>query len=119
MSKRAKELDHDATTRLVTDLTYLGAGPDAIADLQGRLDQLGGDTRIVVGEIETDSEGRPVCGVSFSCDHYDPPTRDVFGDMVPDPRALEDLRTIIGGVNTDGCLFWQSIEMLTEAEVPA
>jgi hypothetical protein len=104
-----KVLDPAATTRLVTSLTYLGAGPSAIADLQRRIDTLTtGDSRIVVGEIDTDAEGRPVCGISFNCDSYDPPV-----DGEPDPRAIADLREIIGGVNLDGCLYWQSINLLT------
>lgn len=119
MSK-ARELDHDATTRLVTDLTYLGAGPEAIKDLQSRLDEVtDGETRIVVGEIDTDSEGRPVCGLSFNCGSYEEPKDDGYGGKIPDPRAVEDLRKILSDVNLDGCLFWDPISILVGEYVNA
>ena len=103
-----KTLDHDATTRLVTSLTYLGAGPEAIADLQGRIDKLDLDTRIVVGEIETDEDGSPVCGVSFNCDSYEPPV-----DGQPDPQAIKDLNSLLDGINLDACVEWKAIALDT------
>lgn len=107
-----KVLDHDATTRLVTSLTYLGAGPEAIADLQRRVDTLKLDTRIVVGEIETGENGQPVCGVSFNCDSYDPPVNGK-----PDPRAVEDLNKLLDGINLDACVDWKAfaLDTLTHA----
>lgn len=103
-----KVLDHDATTRLVTALTYLGAGSAAIADLQNRIDRLDLDDRIVVGEIETGDDGRPVCGISFNCDTYDPPV-----DGKPDPRAVEDLNSLLDGINLDQCIEWKGIALDT------
>lgn len=105
------QLDHDATTRLVTAITYLGAGPESREELQRRLDSIAGDDRLVVGEIDLDSEGRPVCGISFNCDSYEPPV-----EGRPDPKAIEDLRAILDGVNTDRCLFWSPVELLLEPQ---
>lgn len=109
-----KTLDHDATTRLVTDLTFIGAGPGAISELQSRLDRLtGADNRVVVGDIETGENGQPICGVSFSCDSYEPPK-----DGKPDPRAVEDLQKLLGKyVNFDGCASWRTFELLTAEKV--
>lgn len=103
-----KVLDKEATTKLVTTLTYLGAGPAALKDLQGRIDKLELDTRIVVGDIETDAEGRPICGISFNCDSYEPPV-----DGKPDPKAIEDLTKILDGINLDACLNWKQFALDT------
>jgi hypothetical protein len=103
-----KVLDHDATTRLVTALTYLGAGEDAIADLQRRIDSLNLDDRIVVGEIETGEDGRPICEVSFNCDSYAPPV-----DGEPDPQAIKDLNGLLEGINLDACVEWKQIALST------
>lgn len=103
-----KVLDHDATTRLVTALTYLGAGPAAINDLQSRIDKLDLDDRIVVGEIETGDDGRPMCGISFNCDSYDPP---INGE--PDPQAIKDLNALLDGINLDACVEWKGIALDT------
>lgn len=103
VNAKAKELDHDATKRLVTDLHYLGAGPEAIEELQSRLDMLTGmSNRIIVGEIDTDAEGRPVCGVSFDCDGFK-----------TDAEAEQEIREILNKVNMDNCIFWAGIELLT------
>lgn len=103
-----KELDHDATTRLVTTLSYLGAGPEAIKDLQRRIDTLNLDERIVVGEIETDDKGQPVCAVSFNCDSYKPPVNGK-----PDPKAIDDLNGLLDGINLDACLDWKAFALNT------
>lgn len=109
-----KVLDHDATTRLVTDLHFIGAGPQAISELQSRLDKLtANDSRVIVGEIMTSESGAPICGISFNCDSYDPPV-----DGVPDPRALADLRNMLNEyINFDGCASWGTIETLTADRV--
>lgn len=103
-----KVLDQEATTKLITSLTYLGAGPKAIKDLQSRIDKLNLDTRIVVGKVETGEDGRPICGVSFNCDSYDPPV-----DGKPDPRAIEDLTKLLDGINLDACLSWKTFALDT------
>jgi hypothetical protein len=108
-------LSQSEQTKLVTSLSYLGAGPEAIADLQQRVDEINEtDQRIIVGEVTTDAEGRPVCGISFECGSYDPPKINDFGEVEPDPKALEDLRGVLKGINLDDCLFWSPITILTE-----
>lgn len=101
-TSRGRALDHDATMRLVTDLHYLGAGEEAISQLQERLDFLTGESeRIMVGEISTDAEGRPVCGISFDCEGFK-----------TNAEAEDEIRAILGKVNMDNCVFWAGLEFL-------
>lgn len=104
----ATPTDQAVTTQLVTAMTYLGAGPAAIADLQSRIDQItGADNRFTIGEIKTDTEGQPVCDVSFNCASYDPPV-----DGRPDPRALDDFYAALAKINPDGCVMWAGATLL-------
>lgn len=94
---------------LKTVLTYLGAGENAIEDLETRLERLAQiDPRINVGEIIKDERGRETCEVKFNCNSYDPPV-----DGQPDPRAIEDLKKLLGGINPDELITWGMIEYLT------
>lgn len=103
-------LDSATSTKLATALTYLGAGPAAIKDLQHRLDNITReDSRIIVGEIETDSHGQPVCSLQFDCASYDPPEEGRV-----DPRAVADLKSILNQINFDGCVANEGIWYLTE-----
>lgn len=103
-------LDTKTSTRLATTLTYLGAGPAAIADLQNRLDEITGkDNRIVVGEIQTDKNGMPSCSLEFDCASYDPPEEGRV-----DPRAVKDLKQILDSINFDGCVGYGAMLYLTD-----
>jgi hypothetical protein len=97
-------------TKLSTVLEYMGAGPSALASMELRLRTLAGyDNRIKVGEIMEREGEAPTCEVTFECTGYAEPV-----DGVPDPRAVEDLKKLLGDINGDGCLLWSTIAFLVD-----
>lgn len=101
-------LDTAASTKLATALTYIGAGPNAIKELQRRLDEItGDDDRIVVGEITTNDAGMPTCNLEFNCGAYEAPF-----DGGVNPAAIADLKEVLNKLNYDDCMFWAEIEYL-------
>lgn len=103
-----KKLSDAETTQLATVVKYLGGGEAALNDLQGRVDQLGLDDRITVGEVKFADNGQPTCGITFDCSSYEPPV-----EGRPDPKAIEDLTKLLSGINLDACLDWKHIALKT------